>query len=145
MDRRVGLAASKSYKNPFKNQTYLKNFEKDFLKILSAATPIKGPRIDRIQRISNLTVRGVSHREVKHIISPRPPIFTRKTSIHYQQVTRPSSFVVQSLSSCCPVVVQSMTGQQLDNNWTTTGQRTKVIRCGSGISAGLCPRCGKIE
>ncbi|MCR5193392.1 MAG: hypothetical protein K6D59_08815 [Bacteroidales bacterium] len=37
------------------------------------------------------------------------------------------SFVVQSLSSCCPVVVQSLTGQQLDNNWTTTGQRTKMV------------------
>ena len=34
--------------------------------------------------------------------------------------------VVQSLSSCCPVVVQSLTGQQLDNNWTTTGQRTEL-------------------
>ena len=34
--------------------------------------------------------------------------------------------VVQSLSARCPVVVQSLTGQQLDNNWTTTGQRTEL-------------------
>ncbi len=61
--------------------------------------------------------------------------WARKTSIHYQQVTRPSSFVVQSLSSRCPVVVQSMTGQQLDNNWTTTGQRTKEVRLGNGAGA----------
>ena len=30
-----------------------------------------------------------------------------------------TSLVVQSLSARCPVVVQSLTGQQLDNNWTT--------------------------
>ena len=31
--------------------------------------------------------------------------------------------VVQLLSSCCPFV----TGQQLDNNWTTSGQRPKMV------------------
>ncbi|MBR4176789.1 MAG: hypothetical protein IKQ53_05250, partial [Bacteroidales bacterium] len=36
---------------------------------------------------------------------------------------------VQSWSSCCPVVVQSATGQRLDNNWTTTGQRLDNERC----------------
>ena len=35
----------------------MNNFEKDFLKILSAATPLKEPRIDRIHRISNLAMR----------------------------------------------------------------------------------------
>ena len=34
-----------------------------------------------------------------------------------------TSVVVRLLSARCPVVVQSLTGQQLDNNWTTTGQR----------------------
>ena len=38
-----------------------------------------------------------------------------------------TSVVVQSLSARCPVVVQSMTGQQLDNNWTTSGQRPKIV------------------
>ena len=38
-----------------------------------------------------------------------------------------TSVVVRLLSARCPVVVQSMTGQQLDNNWTTTGQRAKEV------------------
>ena len=38
-----------------------------------------------------------------------------------------TSLVVRLLSARCPVVVQSMTGQQLDNNWTTTGQRAKEV------------------
>gem|GEM_PF-6832553 len=45
------------------------------------------------------------------------------------------SFVVQSLSSCCPVVVQSLTGQRLDNERTTTGQRTVLVPVGSGAGA----------
>ena len=43
--------------------------------------------------------------------------------------------VVRSLSSCCPVVVQSLTGQQLDNNWTTTGQRAEQVLINNGQSA----------
>ena len=38
-----------------------------------------------------------------------------------------TSLVVRLLSARCPIVVQSMTGQQLDNNWTTTGQRAKEV------------------
>ena len=38
-----------------------------------------------------------------------------------------TSVVVRLLSARCPVVVQSLTGQQLDNNWTTTGQRAKEV------------------
>jgi hypothetical protein len=38
-----------------------------------------------------------------------------------------TSVVVRLLSARCPVVVQSLTGQQLDNNWTTTGQRAKDV------------------
>ena len=36
--------------------------------------------------------------------------------------------VVRSLSSCCPVVVQSRT----DNNWTTSGQRLDNDQCWCG-------------
>ena len=38
-----------------------------------------------------------------------------------------TSVVVRLLSARCPVVVQSLTGQQLDNNWTTNGQRAKLV------------------
>ena len=50
-----------------------------------------------------------------------------KTPSHNQHITRPTPLVVRLLSARCPVVVQSMTGQQLDNNWTTTGQRTVLM------------------
>ena len=38
--------------------------------------------------------------------------------------TTPAPYQLRSLSSRCPVVVQSLSSQGLDNDWTTTGQRT---------------------
>ena len=43
-----------------------------------------------------------------------------------------TSVVVRLLSARCPVVVQLLTGQQLDNNWTTTGQRAVLAGCFCG-------------
>ncbi len=60
---------------------------------------------------------NVLHRRCIAAIRPAHGPFQRP----FRTLSTP--FVVQSLSSCCPVVVQSLTGQQLDNNWTTTGHQ----------------------
>jgi|GEM_PF-6255357 len=39
------------------DNTYLNNFEKRFFKDFERSDPLKGPRIDRIRRITNLTMR----------------------------------------------------------------------------------------
>ena len=62
-------------------------------------------------------------------------------SLQIKHFDTPTLVVVQSLSSCCPVVVQSMTGQQLDNDWTTTSVDTKKNRTDYGIFTVFCPAC----
>ncbi len=52
-----------------------------------------------------------------------------KPLIHNTNTVR-CPVVVQLLSSCCPVIDWTTTGQQLDNDWTTngtTGQRTVLV------------------
>ena len=71
--------------------------------------------------------RGMSHREPKHIISPRHPFFTRKQAFIASKLQDPlrslssrCPVVVQLLSSCCPVNDWTTTGQRADNDWTTS-------------------------
>jgi len=69
---------------------------------------------------------NVSHHQPFNATNVSPPQtpFAPFSELRFR--TAPTPFVVRSLSARCPVVVQSMTGQRLDNNWTTTGQRTKI-------------------
>ncbi len=67
----------------------------------------------------------VFHRRMKALIRHRTsPVFSRQES-HTFFVRCP--FVVQLLSSCCPVNDWTTTGQQLDNNWTTN--EVGLVKC----------------
>ncbi len=54
--KRQGVSHYEAKHIPTDN-TYLNNFEKRFFKDFERSVPLKGPRIDRIRRITNLTMR----------------------------------------------------------------------------------------
>ena len=63
------------------------------------------------------------------------------TSIVLLSTSNVPPIVLQFMLCLSPVVVQSITEQQLDNNWTTSGQQWEVNRRYLWVAPGVYMRC----